>query len=38
MRSKDLEASQVGPWFFTGVKGGREGSTKVLARKISKDH
>lgn len=38
VRSKGLEASQVGPWMFTGVNSGREGSTKMFARKISKDH
>lgn len=35
-RSKGLDASQVGPWIFPGVKGVREGSMKVPARKISK--
>lgn len=36
VRSKGLDASQVGPWIFTGVKGDREESTKVFSRKISK--
>lgn len=38
MRSKGLDASQVGPWIFTGVKGAGRRAQRCFPEKFQKEH